>query len=174
MESLPFDLILQIIARLFGGDMNAACRFAATCRTYRRLICAHMDVPNLSLANVAKWTGIENIGAFRLTVSGDIVYSAAHVGEFVLANSAAVFPDTLKTLNAVFYPPAIIGMSTHTDDANLVITMAADYAGTYPPAGHVCISGTIRRWDYPGVTIYTFYGDTCLARHARPNTQNRI
>lgn len=163
MDRLPFDLILQIIAHLFGGDMNTTCQFAATCRTYRRLICAYMAVPNLSLASVAKWAGIENIGAFRLTVSGDILHSNARVGEFVLANSPAVFPDTLKTLNTVFYPPAIIGMSTHTDDNNLVITMAANYAGTYPPAGRVCISGTIRRWDYPGVTIYTFYGDTCLS-----------
>ena len=161
MDRLPFDIILCIVAKLFAGDMNAACQFAATCRTYRRMICSHMDVANLSLANVAKWAGIEYIGAFRLTVSGDIVYSNARVGEFVLANSPAVFSATLKTLNAVFYPPAIIGMSTHTDDANLVITMAADYTGEYPPVGHVCISGTIRRWDYPGVTIYTFYGTTC-------------
>lgn len=163
MERLPFDIIMCIFAKLFAGDMNAACQFGATCRTYRRLLCAHISAPNLSLENVAKWAGIEYIGAFRLTVSGDIVYSNAHFGEFVLANSPAVFSAALKTLNAVFYPQAIIGMAAHTDDNNLVITMAADYTGEYPAAGHICISGTIRRWDYPDVTIYTFYGTTSQA-----------
>ena len=157
MDQLPADLILYILTPLFAADINAAVLFASTCREYRHLMCAHICSPDLSLAAVAKWAGITRIGAFRLTIAGDIVHSNSHIGEVALANVSPTFTNTLRTLNRVFLPQAIIGLSAHTAANDIVVSMGPHYTG-YPATGRIRICGRMHRWNYPGMPIYTFHG----------------